>query len=64
LPVDLAGEAVLRAVQANPADEYLVTSGEEIVGVLRAVDLASHLNAKNNRPNSNRASSSRAKRNV
>ncbi len=64
LPVDLAGEAVLRAVQANPADEYLVTSGEEIVGVLRAVDLASHLSAKNNRPNSNRASSSRAKRNV
>jgi len=40
LGVEMSGEEVVRAVQANPAANYLVLSGEEVVGVLRAVDLA------------------------
>lgn len=46
LPVELAGEAVLHAVQATPATEYLVVAGEEVLGVLRAEDLARRLDAK------------------
>ncbi|MGH3712358.1 MAG: M50 family metallopeptidase [Micromonosporaceae bacterium] len=48
LPADLVGEAVLRAVQATPATEYLVVAGGEVLGVLRAEDLASRLDAKRN----------------
>lgn len=40
LAADLAGEDVVRAVQAHPAPSYLVVSGEEVVGVLRTADLA------------------------
>jgi len=45
LAADLAGEDVIRAVQANPAPNYLVVSGEEVVGVLRTSDLARLLNS-------------------
>ncbi len=40
LAVDLPGEAVVAAVQAHPAPNYLVVSGEDVVGVLRTDDLA------------------------
>ena len=40
LPVDLAGDEVIRAVQAHPAPSYLVVSGDDVVGVLRTADLA------------------------
>ncbi|HET6212569.1 MAG TPA: peptidase M50, partial [Micromonosporaceae bacterium] len=49
IPVELRGEAVIRAVQANPGTEYLVTSGEDVVGVLRLTDLA-HLLEPRPRP--------------
>jgi Zn-dependent protease len=45
LRADLAGEDVIRAVQANPAASYLVVSGEDVVGVLRTADLARLLNS-------------------
>jgi Zn-dependent protease len=45
LPADLAGEEVMRAVQANPAPVYLVVSGDDVVGVLRVADLARLLNS-------------------
>jgi Zn-dependent protease len=45
LAADLAGEDVIRAVQANPAPTYLVVSGEDVVGVLRTTDLARLLNS-------------------
>ena len=48
MPIELAGEAVLEAVRANPATEYLVLSGEQVVGVLRASDLAHHLISRGN----------------
>ncbi|MGH3734374.1 MAG: site-2 protease family protein [Micromonosporaceae bacterium] len=48
LPVELSGEAVLRAVQAHPATEYLVVAGEEVLGVMRAEDLAHRLDARRN----------------
>ena len=34
------GEQVVRAVQAHPGAQYLVTSGEDVVGVLHVADLA------------------------
>jgi Zn-dependent protease len=40
LAVDLTGEDVIRAVQANPAQNYLVVAGDTVVGVLRTADLA------------------------
>jgi Zn-dependent protease len=43
IPVGLRGEEVIRAVQANPGAEYLVTSGEDgkdVIGVLNVADLA------------------------
>lgn len=40
LAADLAGEDVIRAVQADPAPSYLVVSGGDVVGVLRTADLA------------------------
>jgi Zn-dependent protease len=45
LAADLAGEDVIRAVQAHPAPTYLVMSGEQVVGVLRTTDLARLLNS-------------------
>jgi Zn-dependent protease len=40
IPASLGGEDVIRAVQANPGAEYLVTSGEDVIGVLHVADLA------------------------
>lgn len=40
LSIDLDGEAVAEEVRANPAGEYLVTAGQDVVGVLRTEDLA------------------------
>jgi Zn-dependent protease len=45
LAVTLAGDEVIRAVQAHPAPSYLVVSGNDIVGVLRTADLARLLQA-------------------
>lgn len=46
LPASLHGEDVIRAVQANPGVEYLVTSGEDVVGILHVADLATLLEPK------------------
>ncbi|MBB5873847.1 Zn-dependent protease [Allocatelliglobosispora scoriae] len=35
----LRGEEVINAVRADPAEEFLVTTGEDVVGVLRLADL-------------------------
>ncbi|MFC7550066.1 M50 family metallopeptidase [Plantactinospora sp. GCM10030261] len=40
LPVGLPGEDVLRAVQEHPGSQYVVTAGEDVVGVLHLDDLA------------------------
>jgi Zn-dependent protease len=40
LPLGLTGEQVVRAVQAHPGAQYVVTSGEDVVGVLHVADLA------------------------
>jgi Zn-dependent protease len=46
IPATLGGEEVIRALQANPGAEYLVTAGEDVVGVLRVEDLALLLEPK------------------
>jgi len=46
IPVDLRGEAVIQAVQQHPSSEYLVTSGDDVVGVLRLTDLVHLLEPK------------------
>ncbi len=38
--VGLTGEQVVRAVQAHPGAQYVVTAGEDVVGVLHVADLA------------------------
>ncbi|MCU7726546.1 site-2 protease family protein [Actinoplanes sp. KI2] len=40
LPLGLTGEQVVRALQAQPAGQYVVTAGEDVVGVLRVGDVA------------------------
>ena len=40
LPLGLTGEQVVRAVQAHPGAQYVVTAGEDVVGVLHIADLA------------------------
>lgn len=40
LSLGLSGEQVVRAVQAHPGAQYVVTSGEDVVGVLHIADLA------------------------
>ncbi|MGW0502289.1 site-2 protease family protein [Micromonospora sp. NPDC003241] len=40
LPVETDGERVLEGVQAHPAAQYLVTAGEDVVGILHIADLA------------------------
>jgi len=39
LALGLTGEQVVRAVQAHPGAQYVVTSGEDVVGVLHVADL-------------------------
>jgi hypothetical protein len=43
LPVGLTGEQVVRELQAKPAPQYMVTAGEDVVGVLRVGDVAAVL---------------------
>ncbi|KHD72239.1 peptidase M50 [Actinoplanes utahensis] len=43
LPLGLTGEQVIRALQAHPGAQYLVTAGEDVVGVLRVADVAAVL---------------------
>ncbi|MER5333619.1 M50 family metallopeptidase [Micromonospora sp. NPDC002717] len=40
MPVGLDGERVMEAVQTHPGAQYLVTSGEDVVGILHIADLA------------------------
>jgi Zn-dependent protease len=40
LAAGLSGEQVMRAVQAHPGAQYLVTAGEDVLGVLHVADLA------------------------
>jgi Zn-dependent protease len=46
LAVGLGGEQVIDAVQAHPGAQYLVTSGEDVIGVLHIADLAQLLEPK------------------
>ncbi|GGM06366.1 MULTISPECIES: site-2 protease family protein [Micromonospora] len=46
MPVDLDGERVLETVQTHPGAQYVVTSGENVVGVLHLVDLVQLLEPK------------------
>jgi Zn-dependent protease len=43
LKAELTGEQVVRAVQAHPGAQYLVVSGEDVIGVLDVADLAAVL---------------------
>ncbi len=40
IPVHTDGERVLETVQAHPGAQYVVTAGEDVVGVLHIADLA------------------------
>jgi Zn-dependent protease len=40
LPVGLDGEGVMEAVQSHPGAQYVVTAGEDVVGILHIADLA------------------------
>ncbi|MET0426166.1 MAG: peptidase M50, partial [Actinoplanes sp.] len=50
LPLGLSGEQVVRALQAHPAAQYVITSGEDVVGVLRVSDVAAILEPRRPRP--------------
>jgi Zn-dependent protease len=52
LPLGLSGEQVVRALQAHPAAQYVVTAGEDVVGVLRVGDVAAVLEPRRPRPTS------------
>ena len=43
LAAGLSGEQVVRAVQAHPGAQYVVTAGDDVVGVLHVADLATVL---------------------
>jgi len=47
---DLTGEQVVRVVQAHPGAQYVVTAGEDVVGVLHVADLAGVLEPRRPRP--------------
>jgi Zn-dependent protease len=49
LTVGLTGEQVVRAVQSHPGVQYLVTAGEDVVGVLHVTDLATVLEPRRGR---------------
>ncbi|MGK5674455.1 M50 family metallopeptidase [Micromonospora sp. URMC 106] len=40
IPVGLDGERVMETVQTHPGAQYVVTSGEDVVGILHIADLA------------------------
>jgi hypothetical protein len=46
IPASLRGEEVIKAVQQHPADEFLVTAGEDVVGVLHLADLVQMLDPR------------------
>jgi len=46
LPSTASGIDVLSTVQASPANQYLVTTGEDVLGVLRVADLAALFDTK------------------
>jgi Zn-dependent protease len=46
LPVGADGERVLETVRAHPGAQYVVTAGEDVVGVLHLADLAQLLEPK------------------
>jgi Zn-dependent protease len=46
LPSGLRGADVLRAVGADPTGDYLVASGEDVVGVLRGADITNLLTSR------------------
>jgi Zn-dependent protease len=46
IPVGLDGEQVIRVVQTHPGVQYLVRSGEDVVGVLHIADLGELLEPK------------------
>jgi Zn-dependent protease len=50
LAIGLTGEQVVRALQATPAAQYVVTRDEEVVGVLRVGDVAAVLEPRRPRP--------------
>jgi hypothetical protein len=52
LRLGLSGEQVVRALQAHPAAQYVVTAGEDVVGVLRVGDVAAILEPRRPRPTS------------
>jgi hypothetical protein len=46
IPADLTGEALIRAMQACPTTEYVVSEADRVVGVLVALDVAETLDPK------------------
>ncbi|MER7419482.1 site-2 protease family protein [Micromonospora peucetia] len=46
MPVGLDGERVMQTVQSHPGAQYVVTSGEDVVGILHIADLAQLLEPK------------------
>jgi Zn-dependent protease len=46
IPANLRGEEVIKAVQLRPADEFLVTRGDDVVGVLHLADLVQLLDPR------------------
>lgn len=46
IPAALRGEEVIKAVQQHPADEFLVTAGEDVVGVMHLADLVQMLDPR------------------
>jgi len=48
LPADLAGQQLIDTVVGNPANEYVVAMGEDVVGVLRVADVVEVLQSRGN----------------
>jgi Zn-dependent protease/CBS domain-containing protein len=46
LPAGLAGQSLIDAVRRNPAAEYVVTVGEDVLGVLRVADVMQVLESR------------------
>lgn len=46
LSADLAGQALIDAVESNPAGEYVVAVGEDVLGVLRVADVVQVLESR------------------
>jgi Zn-dependent protease len=46
LPAELSGHELVEAVRANPGSEYVVTVGEDVLGVLRVADVVQVLESR------------------